>query len=264
MKPGLDTWIRGSPPGSAAGILRLRTDRSFPHARSIPACRSDGFRILNILLFPFSRAFASTDFPSGCSGSRPSQVWGKEVASSDQSTFATASGKGGWRIKTLKAIITAISTLLLLHGTVNAGTTTATMIVEATVEPYCLVAVTNVSFGPSDGTTVKFANGAISVTCQSGIQFSVALNGGLNPIPGEPVRTLRKSGTQSYLGYELYKDSGYSAIWGDGSTYPAGTAVSSTSSGTGNNHVVYGKLNTFSTDVTLGGYSDIVNVTVTY
>lgn len=154
--------------------------------------------------------------------------------------------------------------MLLLYGTAVAGTTSATMIVEATVEPFCLVAVTNVSFGSSDGTTVKFANGGISVACQSGIHYSVALNGGLNPIPGVPVRSLRKSGTQTYLGYELYKDSGRSAIWGDSGTYPAGTALSNISSGTGNTHVVYGKLNTFSTNVTLGGYSDIVNVTVTY
>ena len=171
--------------------------------------------------------------------------------------------KGG-SIKNLKIIITAISALLLLHGTAIAGTTTATMIVEATVEPYCLVAVTNVSFGASDGTTVKFANGGITVTCQSGIQYNVALNGGLNPIPSVPVRTLRKSDTQTYLGYELYKDSSHSVIWGDGSTYPAGTVVTNTASGTGNNHVVYGKLSTFSTSVPLGGYSDIVDVTVTY
>jgi spore coat protein U-like protein len=138
------------------------------------------------------------------------------------------------------------------------------MTVEATVEPHCLVAVTNVSFGPSDGTSVKFANGSVSITCRSGIQYRIALNGGLHPLPNVPVRTLRKSGTQTYLGYELYKDSGHIAIWGDGSTYPAGTAITNTSSSTGNNHVVYGKLNTFSTNVTLGGYSDIVNVTVTY
>lgn len=100
--------------------------------------------------------------------------------SPDQPTFVYLSGKEGSRIKNLKAVATVISALFLLHGKAVAGTTTATMIVEATVEPFCLVAVTNVSFGPSDGTTVKFANGGISVTCQSGIQYSVALNGGLN------------------------------------------------------------------------------------
>lgn len=141
---------------------------------------------------------------------------------------------------------------------------TATMTVEATVEPYCQVAVTDISFGPSDGTTVKFANGGISVTCPSGIHYRVALNGGLNPLPSVPVRTLRMSGAQTHLGYELYIDSSYSAIWGDGNTYPAGTVVTNTSSGSGNTHVVYGKLNMFSTSITLGGYSDIVNVTVTY
>lgn len=261
LKPRIDSLTSSTHPHTQdiASVF----DRFFPHAKLTLACQSKRFRVF-ILPFSFFLAFASVNFLSGCSSSNPSQGLRKEVVNGYRPTFSTASGKGGWRTTSLKTIIMAFSSLLLLHGTTFAGMSTATMTVEATVEPHCLVAVTDVSFGPSDGTTVKLANGVISVTCQSGIQYSVALNGGLNPIPSVPVRTLRMSGAQTYLGYELYKDSGRTTIWGDGTTYPAGTAVSSTSSDSPNNHAVYGKLDAFSTSVTLGGYSDIVDVTVTY
>jgi spore coat protein U-like protein len=133
----------------------------------------------------------------------------------------------------------------------------------------CTVSGTGVAFGtytPFSGSGVTTTS-TITVTCNPGVislnlSYTIALG-----IGGGTSYALRSMGGPTpRLRYQLYRDSGYSQIWGDGS---AGTFTVTDTISLGlifpitRNYTVYGSI-AANAAYSVGSYSDPVVVTVTY
>ncbi|MBO9654913.1 MAG: spore coat U domain-containing protein [Agrobacterium tumefaciens] len=129
--------------------------------------------------------------------------------------------------------------------------------VSAAVAPTCIISAQNIDFG-SHGVlnTAVDANGAINLTCTNGLNYSVALNGGLSNSP--PAARQMVQGASSII-YGLYRDIGRTNVWG--------SATGQIATGTGNGSLqtlaVYGRVPAQNTPAP-GNYSDTVVVTVNY
>jgi spore coat protein U-like protein len=124
------------------------------------------------------------------------------------------------------------------------------------------VSTTPVDFGPYNARTgggPVDGQGSVSVDCDAGTAFDVALDpgqsGGFSP------RRMARTGGGYQLDYNLYLDAARVQVWGDG------TGVTVTQSGVGaatpRNYTVYGRIPPLQ-NVGVGAYSDSVTVTVTY
>ncbi|MBC7700636.1 spore coat U domain-containing protein [Aquabacterium sp.] len=149
------------------------------------------------------------------------------------------------------------------------ATSTSTFTVTATVASSCTLGTSNVAFGaynPTSG-TANDASGAALVTCTTGTTYTIALDAGVSA-GGASVfsnRRMRIGATTSYLGYQLYLDSGRVTVWGDGLNSSSINPTSGTSTGNGSqqSYTVYGRI-TAGNYVTAGSYTDTVTVTLTY
>ncbi|MBI5969724.1 MAG: spore coat protein U domain-containing protein [Deltaproteobacteria bacterium] len=105
------------------------------------------------------------------------------------------------------------------------------------------------------------ANGTISVNCTLSAPYTVSLDAGINGAGNPNNRKLRLSATAYYLSYNLYRETGRSTVWGDG------TSGTYTQAGTGTgalqNLTVYGRIPA-GASVPSGVYNDTITVTVTY
>ena len=132
----------------------------------------------------------------------------------------------------------------------------------ATVINNCLVSATNVNFGTAPGvlSSAVTATGNITATCSNNHSYTIALNQGSTSGASLTDRRMAGSGA-AVVHYELYTSSGYTTVWGDG------TSGTGTVSGTGNNsaqsYTVYGRVPAQS-PAAGGSYSDTITVTVTY
>jgi spore coat protein U-like protein len=98
--------------------------------------------------------------------------------------------------------------------------------------------------------------GTISVNCPSGTSYTLSLSSGFGTYAA---RTMT-SGT-NILGYNLFLDPTRLTIWGDGS---AGTGTASgVGTGTSTDTPVYGRIPA-GQNVSVGNYSDVLTVTVTF
>ncbi len=149
--------------------------------------------------------------------------------------------------------------------TTNGGTTsggTFALIASATVINDCLVSATPINFGASVGvlTSALTASGTITAKCTSNDSYTLALNKGTTSGASLGDRQMAGAGS-AVVHYQLYTNSGYSTIWGDG------TSGTSTSGGTGNgsnqNYTVYAQVAAQATPAP-HLYSDTITVTVTY
>jgi spore coat protein U-like protein len=140
-----------------------------------------------------------------------------------------------------------------------ATTATANLSIGASVTATCIVGTTAVSFGSYSGTVVS-TSGAVSVTCTNSTTYTVSLNQGSTS--GGAVNARLMAGPSSAtLGYALYKDSGMTALWGDGTN--STVTVAGTGNGQAQSLPVYGQIPAAQYP-TPGGYSDTVVATVTY
>jgi spore coat protein U-like protein len=143
-----------------------------------------------------------------------------------------------------------------------AGTQSTTMGVSATVTANCSVSTSAVGFGsinPLAGSSFD-ATGSVTVTCTTGAPWTVAADAGGGS--GATLTTRRMTANGNTLNYALYTDSGRITIWGDGSGATA--RLSGTGTGSAQSLTVYGRVPSGQGSVPAGGYSDTVNVTVTY
>ena len=158
--------------------------------------------------------------------------------------------------------ITLIAMLLTASAIPAPGATaTGQFDVTATVLDNCAVTASDLAFGnyaPSSGSPVT-ASTTLQVTCTPSLAYSIALDGGTTT--GAVAARAMSDGGSGQLTYGLYKSSGYSTIWGDGS------GVTQTVAGTGNGaaqpHTVHGRIPA-SQFVAAGSYTDSITVTVTY
>jgi spore coat protein U-like protein len=141
------------------------------------------------------------------------------------------------------------------------------------------VSATGMAFGayqPLSGSTVT-TTATVTVTCTPpGGVISIAL---LVPYTvtlsiggGSSFAARSMGGANPRLGYQIYTDAGYSTVWGDGT---AGTSIQSNTCIIGTNllgtllspiptnYTAYGRI-LAGTSASVGTYTDMITVTVTY
>ena len=171
------------------------------------------------------------------------------------------------KLRTLR--LAAVSAFVIGATTVGveayAGTATSNLSVGATVATNCTITTTAVTFGSYDPVSANAAAdldaaGAVNVNCTSGSAATITLGQGSNADTGStdaaPVRRMKDAGTD-YLTYQLYSDSGRSAVWENV------TGVSHTGTGAAVAVSVYGRV-TSAQNVPAGTYADTVVATVTF
>ncbi len=125
----------------------------------------------------------------------------------------------------------------------------------------CTVTTTAASFGSYDifASAPLDTTGNINVICDPSIVYTVKLDAGQNANGSYQPRKMRSSAGGSALNYNLYLDSAYTQVWGDG------TGATFTRSGIGTGGIdhfpIYGQVPARQ-NVTPDTYSDSVTVLV--
>ena len=140
-----------------------------------------------------------------------------------------------------------------------------TFVTSAALYGSCSITANNLNFGNTTNlNTAVVGSSAVSVTCTNGTLYRVSLNGGTGGTIAN--RRMRLNGTgPASVGYNLYLDSGYSQLWGDGSNGALATGIGAGSgSGTPQSIAVHGRVPADPTATTTGSYTDTVTATVEY
>lgn len=164
--------------------------------------------------------------------------------------------------------------LLISSSMSEAGTTTSTFTVSATVENGCVfgdsMESSTTSFGTIDFGTLSSlsssvdvvsstGSGSIVVTCTPGLSATIALDYGVNGGNSTERYLINGSGSTT-LGYQLYQDSARTKVWGtDSLAYSISSFPSTTQT-----YPVYARLFASSAMPAAGTYTDTVTVTLTY
>jgi spore coat protein U-like protein len=121
------------------------------------------------------------------------------------------------------------------------NTKTATFQVSLSVLSDCAISANPLAFGNANSalaTTAINVNTTISVTCTTGTTYSVSLDKGTTTGSLVTARLLAGTGSNtSTVQYQLYSNSGLSAIWGDST---GGAAVGGTGTGSAVSITVFG------------------------
>ncbi|BAN46597.1 spore coat U domain-containing protein [Metapseudomonas resinovorans] len=104
--------------------------------------------------------------------------------------------------------------------------------------------------------------GSIVLQCTPGLDMSIALSAGANTGNVSAGRFLAK-GAET-LRYQLYKDAGYSSVWGDGNNGATAMSLSFPAGGSSQTYPVYARLFSAAVMPSAGVYTDTVTVTITY
>ena len=156
------------------------------------------------------------------------------------------------------ALLAAVAAFAVQPHLAEAGTTTATFGVSATVIASCQVNANSLAFGSYDpaASTPTDTSSSLSVTCSNGTPYNVRMDAGT--ASGATVATRQMSNGSDRLQYSLYLDASRSQNWGQ--TDGVDT-VSGTGNGTSASYTVYGRLpaNQF---VPPASYADTITVTV--
>jgi spore coat protein U-like protein len=157
-----------------------------------------------------------------------------------------------------------LAILPLISAPALAGTASAQFAVTAIVLNTCAVTAGDLAFGnySANSPSPVTASSALSITCTSGLSYTVALDGGTTT-SAVTARAMSDGATPAAhtLNYGLYTSSAYTSIWGDGTS---GTAtMPGTGNGSAQGMTVYGRIPA-AQYVTAGNYTDHVTVTVTY
>ena len=150
-----------------------------------------------------------------------------------------------------------ITAVMVLAPAAQAATSTATILVSATVLSLCTITAAPLAFGNYTAASLN-ATTTVSVTCTVGTPYNVGLDAGTGSGATTTVRKMTlNTGT---LSYALYSDAARSVAWGN-------TVGSNTVAGTGNGLVqaltVYGQVPANQV-VAPGAYLDTVTATITY
>jgi spore coat protein U-like protein len=133
---------------------------------------------------------------------------------------------------------------------------------RAVVTSSCTIVAADIDFGSRAGlTTAVNATGGLSVTCTSGRPYTIALNAGSSTGNTIAARKMSLNGVGAgVVSYQLYRDSGPSNVWGDGTT---GVLYSATGSGANQAIPMYATVPVQAAQAP-GTYMDTVRATVTY
>ena len=167
-----------------------------------------------------------------------------------------------------KKTLLAVAALAFV-GVAAAATATSSFNVKLTVTSNCLIkaAPVDVDLGSvAAGAAVSPGSTNIVVNCSKGTPFNVGLKPSNNDVSGAGVMAGPAPATP--IPYQLHQTTAAGAIWGN----TAGTnTMAGTGAGMGSisaqqvSFTAYATVATAATDaVTLGAYTDLVTVTVTY
>ncbi|WP_206859071.1 Csu type fimbrial protein [Lysobacter changpingensis] len=132
----------------------------------------------------------------------------------------------------------------------------------AMVASDCTISGTNIDFGQQGFLqSAVTSTGVITATCTKGSAYTLALSAGSGAGATVASRLMTRSGGSDTLAYGLYRDSGRTQVWGDG-TGGSGT-VSNTGTGTPQTATVYATL-PVQPPPRPGSYIDTITVTVTF
>ena len=168
----------------------------------------------------------------------------------------------------LRALAYVAATLLCCAPLASqAGTTTGSLAVSATISNNCSFGTSTMAFGAYDpvvanASTALAVTGTVNLTCTKSDAITLTADAGLNGASasgscatGTCTRAM-KSGS-NYLSYDLYTSSGHTTVWNTSNNIPAtGTGVSQAVS-------VYGYIPAGSNQPA-GSYADTVTVTATF
>ncbi|UVA77467.1 Csu type fimbrial protein [Pandoraea commovens] len=143
-------------------------------------------------------------------------------------------------------------------GTAMTAAPGAPFTANVTVINNCTIAAANITFATQSALASPVtSSGQLSVQCTKNDAYRVSLSGGL--LGTVTSRTM--TGLTSSIGYQLYLDSGYATIWGDG------TSGTSQLTGTGTGLVqaipIYARVPSQSTPAP-GVYTDTVTATIQF
>lgn len=170
-------------------------------------------------------------------------------------------------IRTLVVGSAAALPLVIASVPAQAGTTTTTFQVTATVVTSCVInSAGALGFGNYDVNAGSALTGTsiINVNCTKNAPYTIALNYGVH---GGTVanRIMQDAGTDT-INYNLYTDSGFTKVWnstcGAGNNCDSGTGAGP---GVGNQqtYTVYGQLPA-GQNAPAGSYADTITVTVNF
>ena len=153
--------------------------------------------------------------------------------------------------------------LLSLTVTVAMATTASgSLSVSATVGAACSVGTSTLAFGSYTGSQVT-GSGTVSVTCASGLPYTVDIGNGANAVASQRRMSYTPmGGMPSYLTYDLASDAGFMSPWGTGVT--GGAVVNGNGSGSAQNITVYGRIPVQVSPPPAGSYTDNPSITVTF
>jgi len=156
----------------------------------------------------------------------------------------------------------AAGVLLAIAGGAQAATKTASFNVTATVANNCVISANPLALGTFDGTNNLAATSTVVVRCTNGTAYNVDLSTGAST--NYAARTM-SNGTTSLV-YNLYTDTTYTNIWGDGSTGTVRVGGTGTGFAADRNITVAGRLlasaNTGPVDA--GNYTDTIVASIVY
>jgi spore coat protein U-like protein len=154
-------------------------------------------------------------------------------------------------------LIAAVTT-----GTAQAATKTASFNVTATVAKNCVISANPLALGTFDGTNDLTATSTVVVRCTNGTAYNVDLSKGASP--NYSARTM-SNGTDQLV-YNLYTDTTYTNIWGDGSTGTVRVSGTGTGFAAATNLTVAGRLQASANTgpVGAGNYTDTIVASIVY
>jgi spore coat protein U-like protein len=156
----------------------------------------------------------------------------------------------------------AVALALAAAGSAQAATKTASFNVTATVANNCVISANPLALGAFDGTNDLAATSTVVVRCTNGTPYNVDLSRGASATFA--ARTM-SNGTGTLV-YNLFTDTTYTNIWGDGSTGTVRVSGTGTGFAAARNITVAGRLlasaNTGAVDA--GTYTDTIVASIIY
>ena len=164
--------------------------------------------------------------------------------------------------KQLIAPVTA-GIMLAVAGAAQADTRNASFTVSATVAKACAIGAANMDMGTWSGSGDLTGTSNVTVKCSTGTSYSVDLSPGIS----SAFASRKLVNGTDLLTYNLYRDSGRTEIWGDGSlgTFVVGGTGTGMADAQNRALPVYAKI--LEADLLAakpGTYSNTITATVTY
>lgn len=130
--------------------------------------------------------------------------------------------------------------------------------IQATIAPVCQIVASPLSFGTVTGLGGHSASSNLSVTCTLGAAYAISLDGG--SVSGDVnARRMRLGAGPNTIDYQLYRDAGLTAVWGNS----PGLQALGTGTGSGQSVPVFGWVPPQGAKP-IGTYQDTVTATIHY